>query len=270
MRKPLQISETPAGGAGAEVGRDAPLDRASALPLFVQIRQQLLADIRAWPEGDRRFPTDQQLAARFGVSKMTVRQALADLVKDGLLSRTRGRGTFVTDAALVERLTPSLDIDQQHRAAGRNVSVSVLSLAERPARAAEAASLGAAEGEPVMEIRRLRALGGGPAALDERIAPAAIARRAGFDPESAQGSIVGRLRRAVPLAKAEWRMTAERAGRERAALLLIDPDDPVLVRAMRYRDASGAVVMIGRTVHRSDRLACEIELDLADADADAG
>jgi DNA-binding GntR family transcriptional regulator len=50
-----------------------PLDRGSPLPLFLQIRQFLLGDIYAWPDKALQFPTDDALARRFGVSRMTVR-----------------------------------------------------------------------------------------------------------------------------------------------------------------------------------------------------
>jgi len=61
-------------------------------------------------------------------------------------------------------------------------------------------------------------------------------------------------------------MTARLAGPELATLLVVGPDDPMMQRAMLYYDMDGRAVMMGTTVHRSDRLACEIELDLAPPD----
>ena len=108
------------------------IDRNSPVPLFLQIRQALLADIRSWPDTAAQFPTDLALAQRFSVSKMTVRQAIDDLVEAGLLERHRGRGTFVTDRAFVEQLDPVLDIDQQYAAAGHSQTTRVLSFDRRP------------------------------------------------------------------------------------------------------------------------------------------
>jgi len=107
------------------------IDRNSPVPLFLQIRQALLADIRSWPDTAAQFPTDLALAQRFSVSKMTVRQAIDDLVEAGLLERHRGRGTFVTDRAFVEQLDPVLDIDQQYAAAGHSQTTRVLSFDRR-------------------------------------------------------------------------------------------------------------------------------------------
>ncbi|MEQ8602905.1 MAG: GntR family transcriptional regulator [Marivibrio sp.] len=244
------------------------LDRASDLPLFLQIRQRLLREILDWPVDDRRFPPEAQLAERFGVSKMTVRQALHGLVEQGLLARRRGAGTVVTDEAVsVERLTPALDIDQQHRAAGRTVETEVLAVRERPAEAAEAGSLDLPPQTPLVEIRRLRRIGGAPAALDHRLLAAELSRRAGFDETTAAGSIIDRLRAVAPVARGEWRLSAHHPDGQTAALLMIGRDVPVLTRALVYRDGQGRALMIGRTVHRSDLLACEVAIDLHAPDA---
>jgi GntR family transcriptional regulator len=118
----------------------------------------------------------------------------------------------------------------------------------------------------VVALRRLRSLGGGPVALDERCMPADLAERCGFTAEVAGGSMVGHLRRHLPLARARWVMRAVAATPEIAGLLLVDPGTPLLERSLSYRDSSGAVAMTGRTLHRSDLLACEIELPLDAAD----
>lgn len=76
--------------------RSATVDRTNVLPLYVQIRQVLTDELVAgrWRPGDA-LPGELELAARFGVSRMTVRQALADLAAQGLISRRRGRATRV-------------------------------------------------------------------------------------------------------------------------------------------------------------------------------
>lgn len=70
------------------------LDRSSALPLWAQLADDLVARLEA---GDfsSRFPTEHELVAQYGVSRHTVRDALRRLRDDGLLSAERGRGTFV-------------------------------------------------------------------------------------------------------------------------------------------------------------------------------
>ncbi|MGI9862347.1 GntR family transcriptional regulator [Moorella naiadis] len=76
------------------------IDRSNPLPLHSQITQQLLQQFMAgkWKVGDP-FPTDKQLMEEFGVSITTVRHALGELVREGLIERRAGRGTYVIKTA---------------------------------------------------------------------------------------------------------------------------------------------------------------------------
>ncbi|MDN3293532.1 GntR family transcriptional regulator [Streptomyces ficellus] len=75
------------------------------LPLWYQVSQSLRASIlgRA-PDASLRLPTEEQLAAHYGVSVLTMRQALKELEAEGLISRHRRRGTFIEPGA--RRSTP--------------------------------------------------------------------------------------------------------------------------------------------------------------------
>ena len=72
------------------------VDRSSPLPLHYQLKQHLLEKIESgeWKPNDL-IPSEQEMQTSFGLSRITVRQALSDLVYEGLLIRERGRGTFV-------------------------------------------------------------------------------------------------------------------------------------------------------------------------------
>lgn len=74
-----------------------PLFRADGTPYYVQLSAIIRKQIANGSlKIDDKLPTLKQLVVTYGVSPMTVRQAIAGLVKEGLLSATRGRGTFVT------------------------------------------------------------------------------------------------------------------------------------------------------------------------------
>ena len=243
----------------ADPGKIQILDRTSPVPLFLQIRQTLLGEIRNWRDRTAKFPTDSALAERFGVSKMTVRKALDDLVTSGLLHRRRGSGTYVTDHAFVERLSPSLDIDRQYADSGTPQTTRLLSFDFRLPSPAERDMFGTGD---VVSIRRVRFASGTPVALDERVLRSETARTAGFSPDTVPDNIVGHLHRAVPLDRARWRIRALSADVDLALLLCIHPGDPVLERAMAYLDATGTTVMSGRTLHRGDLVSCAVELPL--------
>ena len=94
-------------------GTNAKLDRTSPIPLYVQIKQRLLAMIATWGDRDNRFHGDNELCEMFGVSRMTVRQAVRDLVDDGFLTRVRGTGTFVAIPKIEEHFTPLMNLRDQ-------------------------------------------------------------------------------------------------------------------------------------------------------------
>src|SRR5712672_2626835 len=70
--------------------------RSSAQPFYVSLSSQLRSEIieGGWPPGTQ-LPTIDQLSERYGVAKVTVRQALGTLAADGLIERIQGKGTFV-------------------------------------------------------------------------------------------------------------------------------------------------------------------------------
>ena len=89
-----------------------------------------------------RFYSDEQLCAFFCVSRDTVRQALAELVQDGLLRRGRGLGTFVSVRKLEERFGPGMDFLQQWESSGTPMQSTLLAFERRAAGDAVGASLG--------------------------------------------------------------------------------------------------------------------------------
>jgi GntR family transcriptional regulator len=94
MRRP---GRAPAGGQGA-------LDRSSFVPLYYQLQEVLKEQIESavWKPGEA-LPSEPELARRFGVSRVVVRQALAILEDDRQIVRIKGRGTFVAEPKLDAR-----------------------------------------------------------------------------------------------------------------------------------------------------------------------
>src|SRR5215468_6900748 len=73
------------------------LDRDLYVPLYHQLKEILLDEIRSGKlKPDDRLPAEDQVAASYGVSVITVRRTLSDLAAAGYLRRERGRGTFVS------------------------------------------------------------------------------------------------------------------------------------------------------------------------------
>jgi len=244
-------------------------DREAPVPLFLQIRQHLVGLIADWPDPGERFHTESDLAQRFGVTKATIRQALSELTRAGLLRRRRGSGTYVMRPQHVERLRPGLDIARQYQSAGVEVTTRVLGFETRAAGLRDARALGLAPDAPVVAIRRVRSVAHVPVAIDDRVLASDLAARAGFTRRTAAKPIVDRLRAAVSLGRASWEIEARLAGEIDAALLQTDAHHPVLVRSLVYHSTDGDPVMTGETRHRSDLVRCGFEIDLG-ADARPG
>src|ERR1700737_1074392 len=97
----------------------AGISRASAIPIHTQFRAHLLRRIE---RGDLRqgqkLPSEREYADQLGVSLAPIRQAILDLVKEGYLHRTRGRGTFVQEAKVDEKIAILSSFTQSMRAKG--------------------------------------------------------------------------------------------------------------------------------------------------------
>lgn len=238
----------------------APLDRDSPLPLFFQVRAQLLTIIMRWDRGDERFLTDEEISARYGVSRTTVRQAVSSLVSDGLLHRIPGRGTYVTARRLEEHLEPGMDIRGQWSANFLPMDVQVLDFRRAPAGPSEASRLGLAEGADVLHVRRLRKAGSVPIAIDERIIRGELVRD--WTERNVRGSMLHQLWEQRPLRTGDLLLEAALAGPGECALLHLSPGAPVMIRSLVYEDVDGVRVMAGRSIHRADLMRYRVRIPL--------
>lgn len=143
---------------------DLSVDRSSPVPLYFQLSQQLEAAIEhgALTPGSL-LGNEIELAARLGLSRPTVRQAIQSLVDKGLLVRRRGVGTQVVHSKVRRPLELSSLYDDLE-AAGQRPATKVLVNTVVPATAEIAAALGVAEDSEVHRIERLRLTHGEPMA----------------------------------------------------------------------------------------------------------
>jgi GntR family transcriptional regulator, N-acetylglucosamine utilization regulator len=256
MPEPLPSLPTLEGDRG-----NPPLDRASPLPLYAQLKQRLIGIILRWDQADRRFYSDEQLCALFGVSRDTVRQALSELVREGLLTRGRGLGTFVTTRKLEERFGPGMDFLRQWEAAGTPMQSTLLVFDRRPADDHIAAALGLGAGSLVLFIKRVRAAARVPIAIDYRYLPAELV--ADWTEEAACGSPLHLLWQRLDLRSGDFAIEAGIAGPEAVEYLHLAAGAPVLIRTLSYRDLTGRLVMAGHTVHRGDLVRYSLNVPLS-------
>ena len=149
------------------------LDRSSPMPLWAQLETELRRRLEAG-EFDSGFPTDAQLVSRYDVSRHTVREAIRNLNKTGILRRERGRGTVVNRAEFEQPLGGLYSLFRSIEAAGVSQTSAVLDLCAT--QNAEAAShLGLEEGADLFFLERIRFAAEQPLAVDRTWMPLELA-----------------------------------------------------------------------------------------------
>jgi GntR family transcriptional regulator len=204
--------------------------------------------------GDR-LPTENDLAAWLGVSRMTLRHALGELAQRGLVTRTvgRGGGTFVAEPKLEQDLTTLAGFSAQLRRHGKVAGARVLAAAMIPASATAAAALGLTEGDHVAEVRRIRMADGKPMVIEHSLFPAALF------PDLLECRLDGSLyelleeRYGQRPHRARERLEPVVAGVREAEALEVDEGAPLMLVERIAYSATGRPLEFARDLFRGDR-----------------
>jgi GntR family transcriptional regulator len=152
----------------------APAAEARTVPryqrVYAALRRRL--DGGEWTVGQQ-IPTEPELTQLFGVSRGTLRQAIDALVREGLVKRVQGVGTFVRRPPAALGFLGPFHLFEDLRRRGFAVALRLIERRLQPADAELAARLDVSEGTPLVMIRRLVLLDGEPFRVDEYFAPAA-------------------------------------------------------------------------------------------------
>ncbi|ASO19923.1 GntR family transcriptional regulator [Actinoalloteichus hoggarensis] len=176
---------------------------------------------------DSAVPSERELAQRFGVSRLTVREAIGRLVAAGLLTRVRGRGTFTARPRL--DTPPLLSFTQELRRHGMTASSTLLTCSEEVPTTNTSVTLGLEPGEPAYRVCRLRLADGAPLALEHgwfspRLVP-------GLLDHDLTGSLYSLLAQTygVLLDRGQQTVWAAEADASTARLLKVRTSSPLLV-----------------------------------------
>ncbi len=151
---------------------DLGLDPAATTPIYLQVSQGLsrwLQSEAATP--GTALPSERDLAVQLGVSRVTVRQALALLTTQGLLERRRGSGTFILPRRIEHPLGTLTSFSEDIRARGMTPGAQILEFSLAHATPQEAMTLGLGARSRVYRIRRLRTADGVPLAVEASVLP---------------------------------------------------------------------------------------------------
>jgi GntR family transcriptional regulator len=152
------------------------IDKASPVPFYYQLRQLLeraVADGALAP--GEQIPTEASLCERYEVSRTVVRQALSDLERTGLVTRLKGKGTFVAEPKVSEFVAQSLtSLHEDLSGRGERLQTKVLRLEAEPVSPHVAAMLQLPESERIVLLERLRFLRGEPLVVTTAYMPYSI------------------------------------------------------------------------------------------------
>lgn len=143
------------------------IDKKSPLPIYYQIQQIIKEKIKSGElkTGDK-IPSEHELCEQFGVSRMTIRQAINNLVKETHLYRKRGIGTFVQQTKVTQTLEGLRSFTEDMKERGLEPSSQLISFSVKPASSYVAKNLGLEAGADIYEIHRIRLANNEPIAIE--------------------------------------------------------------------------------------------------------
>ncbi|HDR9768175.1 TPA: GntR family transcriptional regulator [Burkholderia cepacia ATCC 25416] len=235
----------------------------SAAPLYVQIKDTLRARILDGTYAPHsRMPSEHELCAAFGVSRITVRQALGDLQKEGLLFKLHGKGTFVSKPKAFQNVTSLQGFAEAMSSMGYEIVNQVRSVRTVKADRHLATKLNVPEGAPLVEIHRVRLLNREPVSLEQTWVPEALGKRlAGTDLATRDIFLVLENDCGIPLGHADVSIDAILADDEIVDALQVEESSPVLRIERLTHDASGAPIDYEYLYFRGDAFQYRLRID---------
>lgn len=239
---------------------------ATYAPRYREIESALRSRIATLRPGQR-LPSDADLCAEFGVSRMTARHAMAQLAEEGLVRRDPGRGTFVAEPPTHRRANFLMTFSHEMRRQGRVPTSRIVRRVMRAPTEQERADLRVARDDEVVELRRVRLADGEPVALETAVlATRGAAVIFGADLES--GSLHEVLISAgmVP-SRGKSSIRAEAASLDDAVLLGVQPGEPMLVERRLILDQRGRPLERTESRYAATRYGLDVGFSVEDGGA---
>ena len=233
----------------------ARLKRNHPLPLYVQLHDTLQADIHAQRlKPHQQLPSEREFCARFHVSRMTVRQALIGLTRDGLIYSRVGKGTFVGEPKIDQQLKTLTGFSQEMSSRGSTPSSRVLEAKLQSVSADLAKVMRLSVGTEIVVLTRVRFADGVPLAIETVHLPHALCPnllRHDFSTESLYDVLEREY--GYRLTRAEQTIEAALANPREMAMLQLVPPAPVLVMERLTFTDQDVLIEHVQSTYRGDR-----------------
>ncbi len=229
--------------------------KSGPVPRYYQLQEIIRERIRSgeWAPGSL-IPSERELCERYGISRMTARQAISGLESEGLLYREQGKGTFVGQPMIAQQLLQLTGFTEDMAARKRKAGARVLSAEMWPADEESAEHLRIRTGQPVYLLRRLRLADSEPLAIElTRVSFIGCERLLQYDlgQESLYRLLQGTFD--IPLLEADQELQADRASDDESELLQIAPGSPVLRTRRVMFTRRNHPVEYATSVYRGDK-----------------
>lgn len=237
---------------------------ASDLPLY----RSIAADIQTAIErgdfaGGATMPSENELTARYAVSRGTIRQAFAFLRSTGVVSSRRGARRQVRSGPKVQSMTELVSFSRWARGLGETPSSRTLGAVLAPASGMVAEKLGVGKGTSVFHVERVRLLGAVPTMLESTYYPESLASLISVIDLDVE-SITDRLAdHGIVFADAEHAIDAVAATPREAELLDLAPGAPLLRTVRRTTDPVGEVLECSIDLYAGEAVAFVVRNSLA-------
>ncbi|MBX3453663.1 GntR family transcriptional regulator [Ferrovibrio sp.] len=247
------------------------LEAKSYVPLYAQLAERFATVIRRSHASlvGAPLPSEAECTDYFKVSRPTVRQAMAQLLNEGLILRGRGKGTFVAPQRINHDLSHAFE--DEMRVAQRAVAFELLDRMDIEAPDTVAQALRLQPGAKVERIRRLRLLEGKVFGYEERYVAAERARLIS-DAALNEKAIVSLIRDFAKEAPTRFSLTISsvRANAEYARLLDVPRGAPLLSSQHTYFLASGEPALHGIVLFHGENYQFTVQTEIRPIDAASG
>ncbi len=233
----------------------AAVDENLAVPLYHQVYLVLRENIRNGSYGDSPVPTEVELCQAFGVSRITVKRAMHELAKEGLIVRQRGRGTFVAQSSqqIIPQRDSLEDLLRNVKAIGAATEMERLDGGFITASNDIASKLNCEPGAQIYAINQIRRNNGQPIALIRAYVPFDVAERLESRDTSAHPMLAQLLQAGVNVARADQAITATIADPTVATALGVDVGAPLIRLTRLVFDNRNRPVEWLTALYRADR-----------------
>ena len=239
----------------------AALDEMSPTPLYLQLQRLIQNQVRAGKlRAGEALPSERDLARLLGISRVTVRKAIAGLVDKGILVQQWGSGTFIAPTMRVEQALSRLSsFTDDMMIRGLTPGARLIERSCGPAAPKESMALGLSPGEKVSRLQRLRLAGDVPMAIENAAVPARFLP----DPNSVKHSLYAALaERGCAPRRALQRLHAVLLNAEQARLLDVPPASAALYIERRSFLEDGTPVEFTASYYRGDAYDFVAELSI--------